>query len=83
MYKLGVWINRVKNCAASGRARKEVSLVFRQHSDLRCGARLVRYQKNRAISIYYNKLHRILHPRNIGCDCLHRYVPSGQIRAIP
>ena len=38
MYKLGVWINRVKDCAASGRARKAVSLVFRQHSDLRCGA---------------------------------------------
>ena len=44
--------------------------------------RCVGLEKNRNISIYYVEYSDLAILIMIDCDCLYRYVPSGQIRAI-
>ena len=62
-----------------GKGRRKVFVVCQRSAQR---TRRVRLQKNCSISSYYRELRRIIQPRDIDCDCLHRYLPSGQIRAI-
>ena len=50
--------------------------------NLRGSAKRVSFQNNHSISIYYNELRRMLQPRGIGCDYLHKLFDSngGPIR---